>query len=376
MIPRLLLPRLKENIQQNRLVLLSGPRRTGKRSLVELALTELGHQAIHFDVSERKVKKHFTEVSREHLEEIFGNHTYVVFHEAQYLDRLQEIIEFILAGEINVTLILCCSYRPMMDEVLLEAIRLQGLELQLFAPSFYELAQHYSLPEEEKNLEQRLIYGNYPEVVSDLTHAEDTLSTLLDEAIFTQLGAGDRINKQEQLLRMLQIISFGIGEPISYNEVGERSGLDNETVERYVDLLELCGILIRFPCWNNGHRYELKKSHVIYFSDNGIRNALIRNFNPTYLRNDLDQLWRNWVIAERVKWNRLNGNQPEYRFWRTHTRQTMDFIEFSEAGIRSYKTSWEKKKKMKYPEQFTRCYPQVSTHTVNRSTYWGFLTKK
>jgi predicted AAA+ superfamily ATPase len=263
-----------------------------------------------------------------------------------------------------------------MDELLREVLQLQGLETTLLPSTFYELAQKNTLPEEEKLLEQRLIYGNYPEVTEDVAHAELVLREMVQEVIFTNLGVTDRINKGDKLRRMLQIIAFNIGEPISYNEIGEKCDLDNETVERYVDLLEKSFILIRMPSFYNEHRYELKKSHVIYFVDNGIRNVLISNFNPLFLRNDIDQLWRNWLISERIKWNKLNGKQADYRFWRTHTRQTMDFLEIQDGKIAGYKTAWEKKKKLKFPMSFTEAYPEISTHTLNRSTYWGFLTKK
>lgn len=376
MIPRLLLSNLKTNLQQQKIILLNGPRRSGKRSLVKKALEDLNVESVNFDVSNKKVKKEFATVTAQKLNELFGSYSFVLIEEAQYLERLQDIVEIVLSGEIHATLIICCSHRPVLDEVLLEVLQIQGLQLNLFPPSFYELAQHHTLPVEEQMLETRLIYGNYPEVVSSIENAETTLSEMIGEVIFTNLGVNDRINKGDKLMKMLQTIAFNIGEPVSYNEIGERAGLDNETVERYVDLLETGGILFRLPCFFNDHRYELKKTHVIYFADNGIRNALIRNFNPIDLRNDLDLLWRNWLIAERIKWNKLNGRPIEYKFWRTHTKQTMDFIEFSEGKIQAYKTSWEKKKKVKFPLQFIESYPLISTHVLNRSTYWGFLTKK
>lgn len=376
MITRIQFARLKENIAQNRIVLVNGPRRVGKATLVQQALEELDLLSIQFDASEKKTKKQFEEISVKILNDLFTGHRYLVIHEAQYLEKLQDMIEILLSGEINATLILCCSYEPLIDDILREVLQLQGLEITLLPTTFYELAQKNSLPEEEKLLEQRLIYGNYPEVTEDLNHAELTLREMVQEVIFTNLGVNDRINKGDKLLRMLQIIAFNIGEPISYNEIGEKCDLDNETVERYVDLLERSFLLIRIPCYYNGHRYELKKSHVIYFVDNGIRNVLISNFNPLFLRNDIDQLWRNWLIAERIKWNRLNGKVVEYRFWRTHTRQTMDFLEITDNKISGYKTSWEKKKKIKFPASFLEAYPDISTHTLNRSTYWGFLTKK
>lgn len=376
MIFRIQYAQLKENIATNKLVLLTGPRRVGKRTAVQNALSDLSVSAVEFDASNKKVKKLFEIVNAKNLTINFNGSKFVVIHEAQYLENLQDMIELVLSGEINSTLILCCSYEPMIDEVLREVLQMQGLELTLLPTTFYELAQKNSLPEEEKLLEQRLIYGNYPAVTEDLENAELTLREMVQEVIFTNLGVSDRINKGDKLVRMLQIISFNIGEPISYNEIAEKCGLDNETVERYVDLLVRSFILLRIPTYYNGHRYELKKTHVIYFVDNGLRNVLISNFNPMFLRNDIDQLWRNWLISERIKWNRLNGKTAEYKFWRTHTRQSMDFIEIDGQKIAAYKSSWEKKKKVKFPAAFTEAYPTISTHTLNRSTYWGFLTKK
>jgi predicted AAA+ superfamily ATPase len=376
MITRIQFTQLKENIASNKLVLLTGPRQVGKRTAVQQALSDLSQVAVEFDASNKKVKKLFEIVNVKNLTINFNGSKFVVIHEAQYLENLQDMIELVLSGEINSTLILCCSYEPMIDEVLREVLQMQGLELTLLPTTFYELAQKNSLPEEEKLLEQRLIYGNYPAVTEDIENAELSLREMVQEVIFTNLGVSDRINKGDKLVRMLQIISFNIGEPISYNEIAEKCGLDNETVERYVDLLVRSFILLRIPTYYNGHRYELKKTHVIYFVDNGIRNVLISNFNPMFLRNDIDQLWRNWLISKRIKWNRLNGKTAEYKFWRTHTRQSMDFIEIDGQKIAAYKSSWEKKKKVKFPAAFTEAYPTISTHTLNRSTYWGFLTKK
>lgn len=376
MITRLQFTQLKEKIKLNKIILINGPRRVGKRTAVNNALSELGVSSLEFNALDKKVKKQFEEINTNILSRIFQDSKYVVIHEAQYLDKLQEIIEILLSGDIESTLILCCSYEPMIDEILREVLIIQGLEFTFLPTTFYELAQKNTLPEEEKLLEKRLIYGNYPEVTENLQHAELMLREMVQDVIFTNLGVTDRINKGDKLMRMLQIISFNVGEPISYNEIGDKCDLDNETVERYVDLLERSFILIRIPTFYNGNRYELKKSHVIYFVDNGIRNVLISNFNPLFLRNDIDQLWRNWLISERFKWNKHNGKKVEYYFWRTHTRQTMDFIEITDDKKAAYKSSWEKKKKIKFPVSFCEAYPEISTHTLNRSTYWGFLTKK
>jgi predicted AAA+ superfamily ATPase len=376
MIPRAQYKDLKDKIANNKLLLVTGPRAVGKQTIIHEILTATGLPFLELSGKNKATKKQFETVDSNSLNTIFGQHRFVVIHEAQYLEKLQTIIEEVLSSERNLTLILACSYEPVMDEVLREVLQLQGLELQLLPPTFYELAQYNGLTVEEKLLDQRLIYGNYPAVVANLDDAEKTLKELIDEVVFTNLGVTDRINKGEKLTRMLQLLAFEVGNAISYNDIGERCGLDNETVERYIDLLEKSFVLIKLPSYFNNHRYELKKGHMIYFVDNGIRNVLINNFNPMILRNDWDQIWKNWLVSERIKWNKTNQKDISYFFWKTHTKQMMDFIEIENGVVNAYKTSWEKKKKIKFPASFVEAYPFAKTFTLNRSTYWGFLTKK
>lgn len=372
MIPRIQKEQLTQKLKEHKLILLSGPKNAGKMELLQEVISELGWTAKTVDCHQKKTRSsidaNFTVLKSEAQ--------VLVLNEAQHLESLQEILEAILANEITSTTVVACSFTPQVDEILLEALKMQGLEIVLYAPSFYESAQHFGLPQEEKLLEERLIYGNYPQVLEDLENAEHTLRELIQEVLYTKLGAADRINKGDKMMRVLQILAFQVGEAISYNEVAERCGLDNETVERYIDLLEQAFILIKLPSFHTEKRYELKKTHMIYFVDNGIRNALINNFNSTFLRNDMHELWRNYVIAERIKWIRMHNLEKGVYFWKTHTKQQMDFIEVDNGTIVSYKTDWEKRKKVKFPKLFETYYPQAKMSVLNRSTYWSFLTRK
>ncbi len=366
---------LREKLLANKLLLLRGPRGSGKRTLVREVLQELGKGTVEVDLSTRKLRKKFKALSTEEKEALFASGEFILLNEAQYLEDLQELIEQVLSGKWKGTFVLSCSFDPLLDEVLKEVLELQGLEIYIDTISFYELTSYLSLPEVDKNMEQRLIFGNYPKVVAEGSNGEEVIE-LLNEVLESQFGVNTRVNKQDKLMRALAVISHHVGEPVSYNEIASNSGLDNETIERYVDLLVENGILIRIPTLYSGHRYELKKTHVIFFSDNGIRNAVIRNFNPIEFRLDLDQLWKNWLISERIKWNRMNGRKANYFFWRTHTKQMIDFIEVNETGKFAYKTTWDKKKKVKFPAMFGELYPDYSQHTLNKSTYWTFLSKK
>lgn len=367
---------LLQQLQSSKIILVSGPRLAGKEEVIQNVLDELNVNTFQINAGNKKERYAIQESTEMELITSFQSYKLVVIHEAQYLRNLQQLIELVLVDSIGSTILLNCSFEPMMDELLKEVLDAQNLHIRIYPPSFYELASHFGLPEEEKMLEQRLITGNYPDVVATPEVASDILSHLLDTILITDLGVTDRINKKKQLIQVLQTLAFLIGEPVSYNEVAERCGLDNETVERYVQLLEKAYVLIRISSFSTEKRYELKKSHLIYFVDTGLRNMLINNFNPPAVRMDLDALWKNWLIAERVKWNAINNKQPNYWFWRTHTKQSIDLIEENGGQKIAYKATWEKKKKLKFPAMFQEYYPEIPTHTLNRSTYWAFLSKK
>lgn len=373
MIERSLRPLLAQKLAESKIVVLRGPRRSGRKTLLQ-AVLENRSAAITLDCSDKKQRKEID------APDLFRTHTAgkstVVLEEAQYLVSLQPIIDDCLANDHIENLILCCSFEPSLQEELWEALRFAGLELLIFPYSYPEMAQVNGIAQEEKNVEQRLIYGYYPEVVADPENAEAILLRLLSEGIFTQLGAGDRINKSDQLIQLLRLLAFHIGQAISYNDLGQQCGLDNETVERYIQLLKKAQLLIVLPSFYNGHRYELKKSHTVYFTDNGIRNALIRMFQPLEFRNDTDLLWKNWVIAERYKANALAGREVHTYFWKTHTRQEMDYIEVSESGMFACKMQWDKRKKIRIPASFSEQYPDIKTTGINRSAFWGLLTRK
>ena len=372
MIPRIQKQYIQDKLTLNKLLFIQGPRKVGKRKVIEDVLVDSKEMFVSMDCSNKVTKNRLSE-DYSLLNNTPGT---IVLNEAQYLNNLSQIVQSVLIGEIKSTVIFSCSFRPKLEPELLETLRRKELEINLFAPSFYESAQHFGLVEEERLLEERLIYGNYPEVLADLEMAETKLREIIQDAIFTNLSGEERINKGDKLMRMLQLLAFNIGDTVSYNDIAERCGLDNETVERYIYLLEDAFILYRIPSYHNGHRYELKKSNIVYFADNGVRNVLISNFNPTFLRNDMSELWRNYVIANRLKWIKMNNIIKEVYFWKTHTNQQIDFLEIGNATTIAYKTDWEKRKKVKFPKSFIDAYPEAKTTVINRATYWKFLTQK
>lgn len=357
---------LRNAFKESKIVLIQGPKNAGKRELTEQILSSEGLSYSVLDCTKNSgIRSEVEACSSEHI----------VINHAHLIEDLQEILEIYLEGNTSQSLILICSFRPIIDELLMEVLNAQGLLFTVYPPSFYDAAQRFGLVEESRLLEERLIFGNYNDVLQDLAHAELTLRELVQDLLITHFGPNDRVNKGDKLMRVMCQLSLGIGEPVSYNEIGEKVGLDNETVERYVKLMVDAFILYRLPVFHNEKRYELKKSFCFYFVDNGIRNVLINNLNPTFMRNDMHELWRNYIVSERIKWCKMNRLDVEHYFWRSHTRQQIDLIERSLNGISAYKTDWEKKGKSKIPELFTGYYPEIRASFINKNTYLAFLSK-
>lgn len=374
MVERFISSRIAEHIANNKILVLLGARGVQKGNTV-LHLIEDQDATLLLDVSNKKVKTKIEKIEGSFIP-LFENKKYVLIRDAQLLSNLQSVIEELLNSNTETHLILLCSYEPVLDKVLRDVLLMEGLLLEIYPPLFQEIANAIGIVAFDKQLEDRLIFGNYPKVLEDKDQAGDYLIELVKDAIFTNLNPNERINKGDKLVKMMQALAFDMGEPISYYDIGQRAGLDNETVERYIDLLEKAFILKKIPCYYAGNKYELKKTHTVYFMDNGIRNAIIQNFHPIDLRNDISALWKNWLIAERIKWNAHNGNKVNYFFWRTHTRQQMDFIEEKDGKLMAYKSIWDKRKKPKFPASFKTYYPDAGLFALNKSTYWGFLSKK
>lgn len=367
----------KSQLQSNRILLLSGPPKVGKVAFAEKCLTELNLTFETIDLRNDKIRKKFNKLTSDELRWYFNQHPFFVLGDAQLFDSLQVLLDDVLSENIKSTFILCCAFEPPIVRELKEALKWEGLEYYFSAPTYYEWTQKFGMVAEEKRIEQRLIFGSYPQLAELPENGSELLTQITDEILSsTKLGADDRVNKKDAMIRILQTAAHLIGQPISFNQIAERACVDNETAERYLKLFEKAHLLFLLPSFHSEQKYELKKTHLIYFSDNGIRNGIIQNFNPLNMRMDEDLLWKNWLISERIKWNRINGKKSDYFFWRSHTRQQLDFIEMQESSKQAFKFSLEKKKSLKESPLFKSYYPDVIFKTVNRSTYLTFLTRK
>lgn len=227
----------------------------------------------------------------------------------------------------DVQLLVTGSSSLMLQGKLNEPLTGRKFEYHLYPISSQELMNNGGILRLRQTFESRLVYGSYPDVINGEENIRNLLMNLSSSYMYQDLLSMEGIRKPVILEKLLVALALQIGSEVSYNELAQTLGTDNKTVEKYVDLLEKCYVIFRLNGLNRNVRSELKKSKKFYFYDNGIRNALIHNFNPINLRQDMGALWENFFIAERMKYNHYNGRYVNTYFWRTQEQQEIDYIE-------------------------------------------------
>lgn len=364
--------RLRNAIVENKIVVVKGLKGTGKRDAVETELRSLNLSYTCLKKQDYKGHK-LGELGWKKWLENPSEVSTLIFDEAEFIENWNLFMESVLTETVPMNCILITSYEPNLEEVFQMALENAGALLHWSPISFYELAQDMGMGKLETKLEEVLIYGSLPAVLN----ATDKQQSLLEVLTYwqkSQWSFEERINKREQQLKVLKILAVQMGEIVSFNEIGTKVGLDNETVERYVHLFEKAFLIQVVPNFTTGQKYEMKKGMCIYFTDNGLRNALIENYTDMDWRLDADSLWRNWLLIERQKRIAQNNLKKRMFTWRSLTKTSVDLLEVDQNGIQAFQVSWNKKMKKKFPMGFVNCYPQAKQTLINRSTYWSFLS--
>ncbi len=228
--------------------------------------------------------------------------------------------------------------------------------------------------ETEANLESRLIYGSYPEVVTaqDNMFREKYLREMISSYLFKDILELEGIRHSQKLVRLLQLLAFQIGKEVSLTELGRQLNISKNTVDRYIDLLEKVFVIYRWGGFSRNLRKEISKNYRVYFHDNGIRNALIGNFNPVSLRNDIGELWENYVLTERMKANEYTEQVVNSYFWRTYNRNEIDLVEEQHGQLNGYEIKWQAKK-IKPPPDWQNAYPGAGFQVIDRQNYLTFI---
>lgn len=249
----------------------------------------------------------------------------------------------------------------------------RALEYKLFPFSVQEMSDHTSVFDERKLLENRLIFGYYPEVINNPGDEKRVLRQICDSLLYKDLYTVEKLKKPYLLEKILQALALQLGNEVSYNELANTIGADKETIERYIFMLEQAFIIFRLPALSRNVRTELRKSRKIYFYDTGIRNSLISNFSPIALRNDKGALWENFLITERLKKISYQNLFRNRYFWRTKTQQEIDYIEEYDGILSTFELKFNENSKATLPLTFSQAYPNHRFNLVDLTNYLDFV---
>lgn len=247
-------------------------------------------------------------------------------------------------------------------------------EYNLFPISFEELLIHENYLDVMKNLNNYLIYGTYPEIINKQNDAREILKNLTSSYLYKDILALVGIKKPQILEKILKAIAFQVGSEVSISEIAQTVGADIKTIESYIHLLEQAFVVFRLGTFSRNLRNEINKKKKIFFYDNGIRNALISNFNPITARNDIGALWENFLIVERKKLLAYHGYYGKTHFWRNKDKSEIDYIEVINGEIYVFEFKWNPKEKVKYSPIFIENYRPKEAKTINRENFIEFLT--
>jgi len=373
MIARTLLQPISKRMHQGKAILLLGPRQTGKTTLVEQLCPRERKDAIWLSGDDISDRTRLENSSLSTLKTLIGNKEFLVIDEAQRIENIGITIKLIVDNIKHTQVIATGSSALELANRINEPLTGRKFEYTLFPLSFQENADHSDVPEEIRNLENRLIYGSYPEVITNPGEEKELLGLLSDSYLYKDLLAYDKIKKPDLLVKLLQALALQLGSEVSYHELGQTTGADKETIERYIDALEKTFVVFRLSSFSRNVRNELKKSRKIYFYDNGIRNAVIGNFSPLASRSDKGALFENYLISERWKQLKYSGTRVNRYFWRTTQQQEVDYLEEFDGAIDAFEFKWNPKLKYKLPLTFSKNYAIRNQLLVHRENYFEWL---
>ena len=357
MIKRALFQKLNDKFNKGKAIVLLGPRQVGKTTLINTCLEGKDFLLLNGDDPEIRNLLENTGVSKLRL--IIGKNTLVFIDEAQRIKDIGLIAKMIIDQFKEVQLLLSGSSALEINQSTQEPLTGRKFEYQLFPISWEEFENHVGYLEANTQLEERLIYGMYPDVLNDRSEAGEILKQLTTSYLYKDVLSITGIKKPELLDKLLKALALQVGSEVSYNELANLLQIDKTTVSKYIDLLEKAYIVFRLNSYNRNQRNEIKNNRKIYFYDNGIRNMIINNLNPLELRTDKGALWENFLISERIKLQQYNQLYTNNYFWRTVQKQEIDFVEETNGQVTAYEFKWNSKGKAKIPAVFLNQYNAI-----------------
>lgn len=363
---------LEEALFKGKIVVLYGARQVGKTTLVKKIIEKHENESLYLNCDEPDIRNALTGKTSTELKSFIGSRRLVVIDEAQRVKNIGLTLKLIIDNFPEIQVIATGSSSFELSGKISEPLTGRKIEFFLYPFSIEELSQIYSPLEIDRLLEERLVFGMYPGVVFAGPDREKRVRELATSYSYKDVLAYQDIRNPELLEKLLQALALQVGRDVSYTELAQLLGVNKVTVENYIRILEQAYIIFRVGPFSRNIRNELKKKRKIYFYDLGLRNALINNLNPVSLRQDIGDLWENFMVVERVKRNNNFGISANIYFWRTTDGKEIDYIEDSGGVLSGYEFKWQKNS-FSVPKEFLNAYSGSTVKLVNRNNYFEFL---
>ena len=373
MIERKLNKIIQAQLFKGKAIILVGSRQVGKTTLLGELMRQSDKRILSLNCDEPEVQTLLTDTNVAKLRTIIGNNELVVIDEAQKVNNIGLTLKLIVDNIKDVQVVATGSSAFELRNRLNEPLTGRKFEYQMFPISSGEIIDTYGLLEEKRTLENRLIYGSYPDIIMHPEEARRYLTDLTQSYLYKDVFSLDSLRKPQLLDKLLQALAFQVGSEVSTNELARTLQTDSKTIDKYLDLLEKCYVIFRLGGLSRNLRTELKRAKKIYFYDNGVRNAVIQQFSPVALRNDMGALWENFFIAERMKRNHYSGHYCNSFFWRTTLKQEIDLIEESDGAMTAFEMKWNPSKKVLFSKSFTEAYNVKETVVISPDNYLEYL---
>ncbi len=372
MIIRSLLQIVRGKLGSGKVILVLGPRQTGKTTLMK-ELTKDAKSKLWLNCDEPISRANLESANLTQLKQLIGSAKTLVIDEAQRVKNIGLTIKLI-ADEINdVQVLVSGSSALELANEFNEPLTGRKWEYHLYPISWEELVTTNGLLEAQRQLELRLVYGMYPEVINNLGNEREVLTSLAGSYLYKDLLAYKGLRKPELLDKLLKALALQLGQEVSFNELSNLLQVDKGTVSEYINLLEQAFIIMRLQPLSRNLRNEISSSRKIYFWDTGIRNAIIGNYAPLSQRNDVGALWENFLISERIKFMHYGGHHHNHYFWRTHAQQEIDYVEERDGRMYAFEFKWNPKSKKKIPKTFGAAYPQSTERIITPENFDTFV---
>ncbi len=378
-INRAIFNEVKAQIKPGRVLLLLGARRVGKSHLLRQVISELNpSELLLLNGEDQTTIDRMAVRSVENFKVLLGNAKFLCIDEAQNIPDIGTKLKLLVDEIPNVSVIVTGSSMFELTNKLGEPLVGRSHIIQLFPFAQLEYQPYENIIETDSRLEQRLIYGSYPELIHlpDIEEKKDYLEGLVNSYLLKDILAYEGIKKADKIIDLLRLIAFQIGNEVSIDELSiNLKGISRNTIESYLDLLSKVFVIYPVKGFSRNLRKEISKSNRWYFYDNGIRNALIRNYNPLNLRNDIGQLWENYLMSERMKVNAYLKRRVNTYFWRTYDQQEIDLVEEFGTDLAAFEFKWNKSK-VKIPTAWKNNYSDTTFEVICKEDYLHFVLGK